>query len=175
MKPAARLLCASSQSLIAALLVAFVSSGCSPKGASETVAADAYFASGAYERAEIEYKNVVQAKGQDAHAIGRLGVIYLEQGRVRQSVPYLLKARELSPDNLEVRGKLGILYISSGKFQEAREEAEYILSRQPEHTIAPSILVQASLEAPAEIEAVRERLNQLPTPHNQGAPVLTAL
>lgn len=175
MKTTPRIICAFSHLVVAAVLLAMVASGCSPKGSSERAAANQYFESGAYDRAEIEYKNVIQAKGQDAHAIGRLGVIYLEQGRVRQSVAYLMRARELAPDNLEVRAKLGMLYVSSSKFKEAKEEAEYILTRQPEHPTAPSILVQASLSTPEEVAAVRERLSQLPAPHNQGAPVLTAL
>jgi tetratricopeptide (TPR) repeat protein len=160
--------------LVAATVMTLISSGCSPKGTSELASADKYFEAGTYELAEIQYKNVLQSRGQDAHAIGRLGIIYIEQGRLRQSIPYLLKARELTPENLDVRSKLGMIYTTLGKAKEAKEEAEFILSRQPNHPQAPSILVQASLATPEEIESAQTRLKQLPNASQANAPVLTA-
>ena len=162
--------------LVVASLLASATTSCSPKGSSQLEAANRYFAAGEYDKAEIEYKNALQAtKGQSAHAIARLGLIYLDEGRIRQSVPYLLKARELQPENLEVRNKLGMLYVSSGKFKEAREEAEYILTRKPTDEDAPIIFVESSFATPAEIDAARERLKQLPGGAADGAPVITAL
>src|SRR4051812_17242660 len=84
--------------------VLMVFSGCTPKGEAATKAADTYFASGSYDRAEIEYKNAVQAqKKPDAHAIGRLGEIYFGEGRIRPAYGYLQKAIELQPENLAAR------------------------------------------------------------------------
>ncbi|MEO6002478.1 MAG: tetratricopeptide repeat protein [Opitutus sp.] len=160
-------------SAFAGLLLTFTVAGCGPKGSAQLKLADSYFDSGQYEKAEIEYKNVLQAKGMDAHAVSQLGLIYIEQGRLRQSAPFLLKGRELEPNNVTVRNKLAVLYLSSGKQAEARVEAEYVLNHSPDDEDAPLILAESSLPDGSDIEVVRKRLKQLP--HQQSAAVLTGL
>lgn len=172
-----RRLLASFYVIAAACLVGLGSVGCSRKGnvAAHLAKAKSYHAAGDYEKAEIEYKNALQAQALNPEAIGQLGLIYLEEGRIRQSVPYLLKARELKPDNLEVRRKLGSLYVMFGKAKEAREEATYVLDHQPTDAAAPLLLLEASMATPEDIKAAREKLQNLPGGAAGGAPVLVAL
>jgi tetratricopeptide (TPR) repeat protein len=150
--------------------------GCAPKGETASKAADAYFATGSYDRAEIEYKNALQAqKKPDAHAIGRLGEIYFSQGRIRPAYAYLQKAVELQPDNFSARIKLAQVFLLARKFPEARAQAEYVLSRRPEDPDAPVILIQGSLSSVTDVKAAQGRLNQLPPKVVGTAPVLTGL
>jgi tetratricopeptide (TPR) repeat protein len=98
-------------------LLALAATGCSSKArkARHLARADRYFASGLYDQAEVEYKNVLQMGALDPQAVARLGCIYFDQDRRTRAAPFLLKARELQPDNLEARLKLGTLYLVSGK------------------------------------------------------------
>src|SRR4051812_16054250 len=101
--------------------LAFAASGCAPKGKAQLEAADRSFATGDYDRAEIEYKNALQAaKNPDARAVIQLGKIYFAQGRIRPAYSYLQKALELQPDNLEVRAMLGRIFVTARRNKDAR-------------------------------------------------------
>jgi Tfp pilus assembly protein PilF len=67
---------------IVALLVAAVAFGCSSeaKRAGLLKRADQYFESGEYDKAKIEYLNLLKTDPQNATAISRLGTIWFEQG-----------------------------------------------------------------------------------------------
>jgi tetratricopeptide (TPR) repeat protein len=136
--------------------------------------ANRYFDAGQYDAAEIEYLNVLRIDGRNPQAIGRLGVIYFDQGREGKSLPFLLAGRKFEPENLEVRLELGLYLLAFEKFKEAREEAIYILGRDPSHAEAPLLLAEAALR-PKEIEEARQRLGGLPAQIAARAPVLVAM
>lgn len=136
--------------------------------------ADRYFASGDYDKAEIEYKNVLQLGGIDPEAVGRLGIIYYDQGRLGKAYPFLLRASELKPDNLPVRLKLGYLQFASGKIKEARENAVFILDRKPQDPEAAILLAEA-ITAPQEAAEARARLQKASPPGAESAPIISAL
>ncbi len=163
-------------SLLAAGMLALLATGCSPQAklAKHTADADKYFAAADYDRAEVEYINVLGLEALNPHAISQLAIIYFEQGRIGRAAPFINKARELQPNNLEIRLKLGSLYLITGKAAEARAEANFVLDRRPQDEDAPILLVEASAK-PEEIEAAQNRLKQLPAPAADGAPALTAL
>src|SRR6185503_9468573 len=104
--------------LFAAMLL-----GCSAesKKTRHLAKAEEYFRAGDYEKAEIEYKNVLQLERLNLRAIGQMGIIFLEQGRIGLSHRYLYTANELQPENVDVKLKLGYLYLGMGKLTEARE------------------------------------------------------
>jgi len=136
--------------------------------------ADGRFATGQYDAAEIDYLNARQLDANNAHATAQLGIIYLEQGRVVQALPFLVRARDLAPADLETRIKLGEYLLTFGKFQQAREQANYVLDHDPRQPDAPLLLAEAA-DTPAEIEAARTRLGRLPAEIVGNAPVLTGL
>ncbi len=157
---------------LAALLAALVS-GCSADARKGRVLAraDGFFKAGQYDKAEIEYKNVLQAHGLDPQAVGRLGTIYFEQGRIGPAVQALTKAAELQPENAEIRSKLGLGYLSMGRIDDARGLAALILERDSTNPEAIMILAEAS-QKPKDVAAARSQLKSLP---NQTAAVLSAL
>ena len=154
------------------LAAAFSSCSRDAKKAGHLRKADEYFAAAEFEKAEIEYKNVLQLVGLDPHSVGRLGIIYFEQGRLARATGFLLKAHELQPDNLDVRSKLGHLYLATGKPSEARAAAIFILERNPQHADAPMLLAESVMQAKDATDA-RSRLQKLP--NAAGAPALAAL
>ena len=93
---------------LAAMLVMVVAIGCSAEAKKSRLLdrANSYFESGEYDKAKIEYLNVLRADPRNAMAIGRLGTIWFEQGAPLNAAPFLLKARDLTPDDLEARTKL---------------------------------------------------------------------
>src|SRR5690348_14613837 len=96
--------------LITATFLTFAFTGCSghnAKSAYHERRADNFFKSGDFEKAEIEYMNVLRADSQNAHAIGQLGIIYYEQGRMQRAAPFLFKAVQMDTNNLELHTRLG--------------------------------------------------------------------
>ena len=77
--------------------------------------AEKFYAASQFDRAEIEYLNVLHNDPMDAQAIGRLGLIYYQEGRVETAFPYLLKGSELATNDLDLRLKLGFIYVALGR------------------------------------------------------------
>lgn len=146
--------------LVAALFVAF--SGCSrqQRANRHESRANGYFDAGQYDKAEIEYVNVLHYRQDDAQAWARLATIYYEEGRFSPAVPILRRASELAPSNLDLHLKLGTLFVSAGKTKEGRDEAIYVLNAKPQDNEAPLILAEAAAD-PKEIEAANQRLQAL--------------
>src|SRR5437016_2136385 len=94
---------------------------------------DRYFAQKQYREAVIEYRNVLKIEASHLHALQQLGFAHYELGEMGQAFPYLLKSKELSPENLDVRLKLGAVYLLGGRPKEAREEAAYVLDKDPKN------------------------------------------
>lgn len=158
-----------------AAAAAFLLAGCTiqQRAARHFRRAEAYRQAGDYAKAEIEYINVLRRVPEHAGAIGGLGLIYFDQGRISRMYAYLHKAEGLQPGNLAVRTRLARLYINAGRWREGRAEALYVLERQPADPDAPILLAQSSVQR-AEIDAARTQLRQLPDALRGSAPVLAA-
>ena len=162
--------------LAAAALLVVALPGCSKQArkARHLASADKYFAADQLDKAEVEYLNVLQFEGLNSRAIGQLGLIYFEQGRFGRSVPFLTKGRELQPENLDLRVKLGLIALATGDTRAARDEANFVLDRRPQDPDAPQILAD-SVQRKEDIEEIQQRLQNLPPATAGGAPVLVAL
>ena len=88
--------------IMAALLAALFMAGCSveAKKARLIEQAERDFKSGEYERAKIEYMNLLRLDPQNATTYQQLGLIWFEEGAPLRAAPFLIKARELAPGNL---------------------------------------------------------------------------
>ena len=144
------------------LLAAGGTTGCSAKAkkAYHLQRAARYFDAGQYDRAEIEYLNVLRNDPKNSLAVGRLGVIYYEEGRLQRAAFFLTKGSQMATNDLDLRLKLGFIYSAAGQFQPARDTANLILDRKPQDDQAPLLLAEASVK-PKEIEAARQRLQNL--------------
>jgi len=148
--------------LAAVILLAFAGAGCSAKAkkAYHLQRAGKFFDAGQYDRAEIEYLNVLRNDPQNGPAMGRLGVIYYEEGRLQRAAFFLAKGSQLATNDLALRLKLGFVYSAVGQFQPAQDAANYILDRKPQDDDAPLLLAEAAVK-PKEIAAARQRLQIL--------------
>lgn len=146
--------------LLVAASLAIANSGCSAKKTYYMKKADRDFEAGQYDKAEIEYIHVRQIDEKDPHAMGRLGIIYFDEGRFDRAAAFLFRASQLTTNNVEVHLKLGFIYLSAAKLKEARDEANLVLDRNPQDDEAPLLLAEASI-APKEIQETRQRLQKL--------------
>src|SRR5262245_43766595 len=105
---------------------------------------DKYAAREQYREAILEYRNVLRLDAANARAMRQLGLLHHELGEFAQAFRFLLKAQELTPDDSEVRLKLGGIYLLAGKPDEAREEATSVLAKQPNNLDALALLADTS-------------------------------
>src|SRR5215469_7448683 len=97
-----------SSSRIVALFVVtalFCSCSKSAREARSLEQADRYFKADEYEKAKIEYMKVLRLNGQNVTAYQQLGFIWSEQGAPVRAIPFLLKVRDLAPQNNAARSK----------------------------------------------------------------------
>jgi tetratricopeptide (TPR) repeat protein len=169
-------LCASYALMPALLTFGVLFGGCSRQSreARHLKQADKFYSSGQLDKAEIEYRNVLQMEALNPQAIGRLGLVYSKEGRIDRALPYLRKGVELQPDNLDNWLYLSKIYLAAGDFKAARDGANLILDKNPNDPEAPSLLAQTAVH-PAEYLEISRRLETLPAPAPKGAPVVLAL
>jgi tetratricopeptide (TPR) repeat protein len=119
--------------------------------------ADDYFDRQRFQEAIIEYMNVLRFDPANARAITRLAVAHFETAQLGRAFPFLLKAKELDPGNLEVRTRLGAFYLLLRRLPEARAEAAAILEANPQH-LEGLLLSAATATTSADVDAEIRRL-----------------
>lgn len=155
---------------LGACLLLVVTAGCTArmKESYHLRRGDHYYTAGQFDRAEIEYLNVARGNPENFTAISRLGEIYYAQGRIQTASQFLYRAHQLNSNDVAVCSSLSQLYQAAGKLKEARQQAAFVLDRQPENTDAPVTLAE-SCNTPEEIAAARSLLNRLPSSASQPA------
>ena len=159
--------------LALALCVSTISCGKQSRFDRHLNRADAAFAAGDYDTARIEYLNAMRIDGSNPRAITQLGLLYHDMGSLRQAAPFLGRARELDPNNLEVRFRIATLAISIGDRDRAMTEIDAILEQQPSHPEAPLLWTDIA-RTQEHIEETRERLATLRSALGDTATLLTA-
>src|SRR5437867_7688994 len=117
------------------LLSLLLAGGCSPgaKKARHLARGEKFFKAEQYDKAEIEFLNVLRLERTNAVALRQLGLGYYQQGRVPQAYAFLKEASQIDPKNDEARIHLAKILLASRKLREARAHAEAVLSRDPTH------------------------------------------
>src|SRR5215469_2122502 len=113
---------------------------------------DKYAAREQYREAILEYRNVLRLDPANARATRQLGLLHNQLGEFAQAFRFLLKAQELTPDDSEVRLKLGGIYLLGGKHEQAREEAVSVLTKEPNNVDAFVLLADTST-TPEQVDA----------------------
>ena len=160
---------------IGVAIAIFVLAGCSVESrkARHLQRGDTYFAASNFDRAEIEFLNVLRLDPKSADAIGKIGIIYYEQGRLGRALPYLVRAQELDPANLVTRAKLAALLLSVGNRVQAADQASFILERKPDDAEALVMLAEATA-TPDAIATLQARLDEMPAALANGSAVWVA-
>src|ERR1700730_17851812 len=103
--------------IITLLLAAVILSGCFAGAKKSRILerADRYFRAGEYDKAKIEYLNLLRLDNQNVTAFQQLGFIWFEQGVPLRAIPLLLKVRELAPHSVAARAKLAVGFMAVGQ------------------------------------------------------------
>lgn len=92
---------------------------------------NAYLADKNYDKAIIEFKNVLQIDPKYAEAYYRLGEVQEKKDDIAKAYGNYSKAVELNPDHYKARAKLARIYFSAGQIDKADELVSYILKKKP--------------------------------------------
>ncbi len=103
--------------LIAILVMVLVTCSCTSemKKSRYLSRAERYFKAGEYDQAKIEYLKVLQIDSGNAVAYARCGAMWADEGAPLRAAAFLLKARELAPEDLDNRYKLALVYLQVGQ------------------------------------------------------------
>src|SRR5438067_2113408 len=151
-----------SRVLLLALVTATIA-GCTPaaKKARYAKRGEEYFKAGDYDKAKIEYLNVLKVDQRDANAYGRIGAMWLDEGAPLRAGSFLLKAVELAPDNIDNHLKLARVYLAMGRVAEACKEAMTVLEKAPDSGQALLVLVDAS-QKPEDVATTEQEVQKFP-------------
>jgi tetratricopeptide (TPR) repeat protein len=75
-----------------------------------------------------------------ATALTNLGASYVRSGQTAKAAEVLRQALELSPRSLDARVNLGSALAGEGRYDEAIEQLELVLSERPNHPVASANL-----------------------------------
>jgi tetratricopeptide (TPR) repeat protein len=148
--------------ILALLLLLILPSGCSrqAKKARHLQQAQGYFKAEQYDKAEIEFRNVLRLERTNAAAILGLGVCYFNEGRIPQAYPLLQRSFETDTNNTDIRLRLASIHLVGGKLKEARDHALAVLAREPGNDEALLTLADTAVGS-NDVQIVRERLEAL--------------
>ncbi len=148
--------------LLMVAAIAFLGAGCTKQAKKERhlSKANQYFQAGELAKAEIEYLSAMRLGGPDPLAITRLGQIYYERGDLPRAFAFLNKSLEYDTNNVDVHVKVGTIMLTGRKVKEAREHAEFALSKAPTNDEA-LILLSDSIASPQEIDTTWQKLQKL--------------
>jgi putative PEP-CTERM system TPR-repeat lipoprotein len=91
------------------------------------------YLAGKYPDAAIEYQKALQHDLKFGPARFKLAEAYAASGNLRSAYPEYLRAADLLPDDLDVQVKAGNMLLLGRRFQEAKDKARAVLTRDPNH------------------------------------------
>ncbi|HEX8281393.1 MAG TPA: hypothetical protein VF551_08450, partial [Chthoniobacterales bacterium] len=127
-------------------LAAVLACGCSAESrrARHLERAENYYKSGEYEKAKIEFMNVLRSDPRNATAFHRMGAIWLDQGAPVRAYPFLVRGRDLAPDDVANRLKLARASLIGGSSEGAQKEAAAVLASDPRNGEALMMLAESA-------------------------------
>ncbi len=144
------------------LCITSLSCGCSRANKARTAEqAQRDLDAGEYDKAKIDYLKLLRIDQENVVAMERLGSVWLDSGAPLRALPYLLRLRQLAPENLEGRTKLARAFQAIGGDSEARKEAAAILEQDAANLDAITILAETS-RSKDEIAEAQEQLEHYP-------------
>lgn len=95
-----------------------------------------YFTSERFEEAAKLYEKAIHTGLDEADAYFMLGKSLKQSDKPKLALPYLQRAAELAPSDLEIRLAFGILLAEMELFEEARKELTFIIELDEENADA---------------------------------------
>lgn len=129
----------------------------------------AYFAEKNYDKAEIEFKNVMQIDPKFAEAFYYMGQVEEKSRELQKAAGNYQQALQLDPEYIDAKVKLARIYTIVGTEEyigQARKLLHEVFARNPDHPEA--ILVDATIDSRVDnkdqaIEKLLKAIEKLPT------------
>jgi len=89
--------------LVIAVILAGAAAGCSKQGkiARYMNEAEKFYAAGDYDKAEVQYINVLRLDRSNGMAFSRMGSMYFDDSRLSRAFPFLLRGYQLNTNNVD--------------------------------------------------------------------------
>jgi len=95
--------------------------GCSHDVSFYRKTGDVYYKNGAYEKAEAEYKKILEYYPKDGDAHFKLGVIYYKKGLIEKSLLEFIEVTRIDPKYSKAYFNLGTIFSSKGPYFDAKK------------------------------------------------------
>lgn len=135
---------------------------------------DESVAAGRYDEAEKFYMEAMLEKPSDPQVIGRLGVLFYNQGRIIQGYAFLGQAIEELPDNIDFRLSYALACYTVGKTVDARNSVKKVLETRPTDPVALLLLAETCVST-RDNEEARRIVGDLRSKHGEGVGFHVAL
>ena len=106
-----------------------------------------YFEEGNFEKARVEFKNVLQIDPDDVAARFALGRVQAQLKNWRQAVGHFQHVVQLDPDHVDARIRLGQIFLLARTTDRAMEAVEEALKRAPDN--ADGLALRGTIRAQA--------------------------
>ncbi len=123
--------------------------------------ADNYFKAGDYDKAKVSYLKVVQIDPQNALAFERIGIMWLDDWAPLRAAPFLVRADQLEPNNLQNRLRLARCFLAAGQFASAKGQALKVLEQFSDNGDSIVILTDAA-RSKEDLAAAAAQLQKFP-------------
>jgi tetratricopeptide (TPR) repeat protein len=90
-----------------------------------------HYAPGKFAEAAAAYEKSLQLQGDQFVALGNLGDLYLEMGKLEQAQDALIRARNINPNDPKLHALLGEAYRRANKREDALVELEILKRLDP--------------------------------------------
>lgn len=121
-----------------------------------------YFQAKEFNKAQVEYLNVTRLNSTNLTALSRLGAIYYSKGDLPKAYFFTTNAVGVAPEDLDLRIRLGMIFLVGQDVPKAREQAMHVLTRNATNEAAVLLLADSS-RAPADVAHALELLAGPPT------------
>jgi predicted Zn-dependent protease len=118
-----------------------------------------HFRQGDFEKARLEYQNVLQLAPDDPIATERLAQIWMDRGATFRALGLYSRVRQLSPNNRDAQLAQIRLILQLGGVPQARRELSTLLGRQPDFGAAVVVLTESVRDA-ADWRAAEEAIKR---------------
>ena len=136
--------------------------------------AEKYFKAGEYDQAKIEYLKVRSIDPANTLAYARSGAMWADEGAPLRAGTFLVKTRELAPNDLDNRYRLTSVLLRIGDRNGAFNEAREILKQAADNGPALAILIEAAT-TPEQSQAAEQEMQKFPQHDNPYFEVANAL
>jgi putative PEP-CTERM system TPR-repeat lipoprotein len=120
-----------------------------------------------YDKAIVEFKNVLQIDPKYADAYFLFGKAEEGRGNYQQAFGAYSKAIDLNPDHVEAHVQLGRIYLLAGNPAKAKEQADIVLAKQPAYAGALLLKAAVALREDKDEDALKQAFDLIKAAPNE--------